>query len=296
VAENPGLAMTERHLGLMPCAEVDDATQRVATIASIVAAQVDLDRVRAVAASAGPLQPARCATPSVASAVPRVRIGIAHDRAFGFYYPDDLVALVQSGAELVPIDTLRDTGLPALDGLFIGGGFPEACMDALEANASMRRALRAAIADGLPTYAECGGLMYLTRSISWKGRQARMVGVIPGDAVMQARPVGRGYVHLESTGALPWAGAAGLTLRGHEFHHAAIENLAETGIAWAYRVHRGHGVDGRHDGIAIHNLLASFSHLRHAGGSHAWARRFVDFVRARRRPSGQVATALALAA
>jgi cobyrinic acid a,c-diamide synthase len=129
-----------------------------------------------------------------------VRIGIARDRAFGFYYPDDLAALQAAGAELVPIDTLHDTRLPAMDGLFIGGGFPEACLDALQANAALRHALRSAVEAGLPTYAECGGLMYLARSITWQGRTAPMVGAIPGDAVMHARPVGRGYVQLQATG------------------------------------------------------------------------------------------------
>ena len=110
-----------------------------------------------------------------------MRIGIARDRAFGFHYPDDLAALVAAGAELVPIDTLHDQRLPVIDGLFIGGGFPEACMAELEANVALRAALRRAIECGLPTYAECGGLMYLSRSISWQGRTARMVGAIPGD-------------------------------------------------------------------------------------------------------------------
>jgi cobyrinic acid a,c-diamide synthase len=102
-----------------------------------------------------------------------VRIGIARDRAFGFYYADDLVALQGAGAELVPIDTLHDQHLPPLDGLFIGGGFPETCMDELQANVALRAALRHAIEGGLPTYAECGGLMYLSRSITWQGRSAQ---------------------------------------------------------------------------------------------------------------------------
>jgi cobyrinic acid a,c-diamide synthase len=275
VAEDERLAVTERHLGLMPCAELDDAQSRVRTIGRIVAAQVDLQRVRGLAASAAPgleplpAAPARCRTPDV-------RIGIARDRAFGFYYPDDLAALEAAGAELVGIDTLHDQHLPAIDGLFIGGGFPEACMAELEANGALRAGMRAAIEAGLPTYAECGGLMYLSRSISWQGRTARMVGAIPGDAVMHARPVGRGYVHLRETAAAPWGGGAA-ELRGHEFHHSSLENL-DPGVAFAYRVQRGHGVDGQHDGVLVHNLLASYAHLRSAAGSH-WAPHFVAFVR-----------------
>jgi cobyrinic acid a,c-diamide synthase len=300
VAEDERLSVMERHLGLMPCAEVDDARERVQAIGRIIGAQVELDRVRALAASAGPFRAAAEAAPlwAVCARGPDVRIGIAHDRAFGFYYPDDLAALEAAGAELVPIDTLHDARLPAIDGLFIGGGFPEACMDALEANAPLREQIRAAIEAGLPTYAECGGLMYLSRSITWQGRMARMVGAIPGDAVMHARPVGRGYVRLQQTAAMPWPGnvigATGVNgvngtngeadeageIRGHEFHHSSLENL-DPGVEFAYRVLRGHGVNGRHDGIVRHNLLASYAHLRSVAGS-AWAARFVAFVRAQR--------------
>jgi cobyrinic acid a,c-diamide synthase len=213
-----------------------------------------------------------------------LRIGIARDRAFGFYYPDDLAALEAAGAELVPIDTLHDSRLPAIDGLFIGGGFPETCMAELEANAALRAEMRAAIEGGLPTYAECGGLMYLARSITWQGRTAHMVGAIPGDAVMHERPVGRGYVHLRETAAMPWGGAGG-DLKGHEFHHSGLENL-DPAVAFAYRVTRGHGIDGAHDGVCVHNLVASYAHLRSAAGA-SWAPRFVAFVRQQRGRRGQ---------
>ncbi len=279
VGEDERLAVTERHLGLMPCAELDDVQARVQSIGRIIAAQVDLERVRALAASAGsgPELPV-VAVPRARA--PDVRIGIARDRAFGFYYADDLAALQAAGAELVPINTLHDTQLPEIDGLFIGGGFPEASMSALEANTGLRSALRAAIEAGLPTYAECGGLMYLARSITWQGRTARMVGAIPGDAVMHERPVGRGYIHLQETAAMPWAADGVTQLRGHEFHHSSLENL-DAAVGFAYRVQRGHGVDGMHDGVLVHNLLASYAHLRSAAGT-SWAPRFVDFVRRQR--------------
>ena len=297
VAEDARLAVTERHLGLMPCAEVDDAQARVQAIGAIVGAQVDLARVRELAASAGPLPgPAPAAAPARLSQVADVRIGIARDRAFGFYYPDDLAALEAAGARLVLIDTLHDTRLPALDGLFIGGGFPEACLADLEANTSLRGALREAIVAGLPTYAECGGLMYLSRSVTWQGRTARMVGAIPGDTVMHARPVGRGYVQLQETAAMPWGGVggAGGTVRGHEFHHSSLENL-DPGVAFAYRVDRGHGIDGRHDGVLVHQVLASYAHLRTGAGSQ-WAPRFVAHVRNRRAAKGAAAAVPAVPA
>jgi len=297
LAEDERLAMTERHLGLMPCAEVADADSRVREIGRVVAAQVDLDRVAALAASAGALPADVVAAARDAAAPARVRstvhIGIARDRAFGFYYPDDLAALEAAGAELVPIDTLHDARLPAIDGLFIGGGFPETCMAELEANAALRGALHAAVTAGLPTYAECGGLMYLARSLHWRGRSARMVGVIPGDVVMHERPRGRGYVHLQETGAMPWGGS-GAVLRAHEFHHSSLENL-DPAVAFAYRVRRGHGIDGANDGVVIHNLLASYAHLRSATGAN-WAPRFVEFVRRERERAAGAAAACARAA
>ncbi len=301
IAEDGELAVLERHLGLLPCAEVDDAARRVCEVGRRIAAQVDLARVRELAASAGPLpgtwpaerRAAPMATPPALAPTQPLRIGIARDRAFGFYYPDDLEALQSSGAELVFIDTLHDQRLPALDGLFIGGGFPEACLDALAANAALRAELRRTIEAGLPTYAECGGLMFLARSITWQGRRAPMVGVIPGDAVMHARPVGRGYVELQETEATPWGGGAGTVVRGHEFHHSSLENL-DPGSRFAYRVTRGHGIDGRHDGLVLHRLLASYAHLRTGAGAD-WAPRFVRFVRQCRAgaPATQTEPALA---
>jgi cobyrinic acid a,c-diamide synthase len=120
-----------------------------------------------------------------------------------------------------------------------------------------------------------------------------MVGVIPGDAVMHARPVGRGYVELQETEATPWGGGAGTVVRGHEFHHSSLENL-DPGSRFAYRVTRGHGIDGRHDGLVLHRLLASYAHLRTGAGAD-WAPRFVRFVRQCRAgaPATQTEPALA---
>src|SRR5690606_10250456 len=137
----------------------------------------------------------------------------------------------QAGAELVAFDALRDEHLPPdLDGLFVGGGFPEAHMAALEANGTLRAEIRAAIEGGLPTYAECGGLMYLSRAITWNGERREMVGALPGETAMHPRPMGRGYVRLRETDAFPWpqveSGPA-VTV-GHEFHHSALENLDGT--------------------------------------------------------------------
>ena len=277
IHQDARLGIVERHLGLMPCNESGDAAARVADIGAAIAAQVDLDRLLAVASestsAAAAVLPARAAAADV-------RIGIARDRAFGFYYADDLDAFAAAGATLVAFDTLADTHLPDVDALFIGGGFPELYARELEANGALRERIRSAIDAGLPVYAECGGLMYLARSLTHEGRTWRMVGALDGDVVMHERPVGRGYAVLDETPAFPWLAEPGAdtAIRAHEFHYASLENVpADT--RYAYRVRRGHGVDGERDGIVTKNVLASFVHRRSTDRSN-WAARFVAFVRA----------------
>ena len=283
VQHDERLTIVERHLGLVPSNEAEAAASRarVEEIAALVGSQVDLDGLLAVARSAPTFADASVSVGGTArSGGETVRVGIARDAAFGFYYPGDLEALRDAGAELVMFDALRDRRLPQMDGLFIGGGFPEMHMDALARNTELRAALRIAIEDGLPTYAECGGLMYLARGIEWNGRRAEMVGVVPADIVMHARPVGRGYVHLRETGRGPWPDASapsGKRIRAHEFHYSSVENLSPD-VEFAYEVERGHGIDGRHDGIVKKNMLASYTHLRDVADNR-WARRFVGFVR-----------------
>jgi cobyrinic acid a,c-diamide synthase len=122
--------------------------------------------------------------------------------------------------------------------------------------------------------------MYLARTLSWRGRTCAMVGALPGDAVMHDKPVGRGYVEISETSACPWPGpdkSRGATLRGHEFHYSDLERVGE-GMPYAFDVRRGHGIDGRHDGIVQGNTVASYVHRRSVGADD-WARRFVAFVR-----------------
>ncbi len=279
VYHDDAMTIAERHLGLVPSNESADARAFIEHIGQRVAEQVDLDAILAIAAAAPPL-PESTIEPPTPAAERDVRIAIARDPAFGFYYPDDLEALEAAGAELLPFSPLEDSRLPECDGLFLGGGFPETHMDRLAANAPMRAAIRDAIEAGLPAYAECGGLMYLARSLRWDTHEAEMVGVLPASAVMHERPMGRGYVQLEETPDHPWPGEPGQTVfPAHEFHYSALETPLSPDLRFAYRVHRGTGVDGRHDGIVHRNLVASYAHLRDTSHNH-WAGRFVQFVRA----------------
>ncbi len=270
------LMIEERHLGLVPSNEAGEANAQIDRLSRAVAEQVDLERIIQIAARA-PQLPA--ADFPGEQAAPSVRIGYPRDRAFGFYYPDDLQTLERHGAELVPFDALKDPHLPAVDGLFLGGGFPEIAIAELEANASLREEIRQFIENGGPVYAECGGLMYLARSLTWKEKSGRMVGVIPGDAVMHERPRGRGYVRLRETGAAPWSptAEAGQEIPAHEFHYSSLENL-DSDVTYAYEVVRGTGIDGRHDGIVYKNLLANYTHMRNVGRNH-WAERFLAHVK-----------------
>jgi len=274
VQHDASLQIAERHLGLVPANEQDAARGRIRHVGERVAAQVDLDRLLAIADSA----PAVNVPPPPEAAVPavRVRIGIAHDQAFGFYYSEDLDSLRDANVELVELDTLHAPALPDVDGLIIGGGFPEMFMSELEANTALRTQIRGAIEAGLPTYAECGGLMYLSKSLNWQGQTREMVGVVPGDTVMHERPVGRGYARLQPTGADRWQESA--PIPAHEFHYSSLENLPADSI-YAYQVLRGHGIDGQHDGFQLHNLLAGYVHRR-GTGTQGWIVPFLKQVRA----------------
>lgn len=281
VHRDPRLEIAERHLGLIPGNETQAAEARIAAIAAVVAEQVDLDALLERAAPTPSLPPA---APSVCRGGP-LRIAYARDRAFGFYYQEDLDTLRNAGVELLPVDTLADPCLPEVDGLILGGGFPEVFIDRLAANTALRNHLRSAIEAGLPTYAECGGLMYLSRAIVWDDSRGDMVGIVPGDAVMGKRPVGRGYAVLAGTGASTLAPADAPVIPAHEFHHSTLANVPQ-GLTYAYQVERGYGIDGKQDGLLYKNLLASYCHRRGTGEA-GWIAPFLDKVRSHARQSAR---------
>ena len=278
VGRDAAPAVEERHLGLATPAECGKLDAIIAHLADVVGKGVDLDRVLAAADNS----PLPAPTPLPPAAPADLTLAIARDAAFGFYYADDLEALERAGARLVFFDALKDQRLPDCDGLFIGGGFPETQAEALAANASLRADIARALAAGLPAYAECGGLMYLARSLAWRGRTFEMVGAVQADVVMHDRPQGRGLVVVDETGDAPWPAGAG-PIAAHEFHYASLENIDPL-ARYGWKVRRGHGIDGARDGLVVGNLLAGFTHFRDTSRNR-WAQRFVAFVRARRRAS-----------
>ncbi|NIA27106.1 MAG: hydrogenobyrinic acid a,c-diamide synthase (glutamine-hydrolyzing) [Desulfobulbaceae bacterium] len=283
IGRDQALEIPERHLGLVPANEDDSADATIVRIADAMSAGVNIDRLIEIADSSEMPLTGIVSTTTSAKLTADVRIAIARDAAFGFYYQDDLEAFAANGAELIPFDTLNDPKLPEADGLFIGGGFPETHLAALSANQSLRAEIRQALAKGMPAYAECGGLMYLSRSIQWRDQKYDMVGAVPGDTIVDARPQGRGYVLIEETGKSSWPpaphgpGGSSAGIPAHEFHYARLRNLSD-GLDFAYRVIRGNGIDGHHDGLLVDNLLAGFTHRRNTEGD-PWVNRWVEFVR-----------------
>ncbi len=269
--EGMGIAM--RHLGLVPLKEDRGLYPAVEAMRKVLEENVDLDRVLKLADRAGTLDEVE--VPSIYIPPPEVKIGVAMDSAFTFYYPENIEALRAAGAEIVPFSPINDKELPVVDALYIGGGFPEVHMEALEKNLSMRTAVRRVIEDGMPVYAECGGLMYLCRGISWQGVTCQMAGALPCDIKMSARPAGHGYVVLKPTGNGPWP-VFGELIRAHEFHHSSVAGLE--GAVFAFDLARGKGIDGRHDGLAYKNVLAAYAHI-HSLGTPDWASKFITFIK-----------------
>ena len=279
VYNNQQLHLPERHLGLKPGNEYGEVENKINEIGKVIASQVELDRITEIAGSAASIT-TQFEKESIHKSSKTLRIAIARDAAFNFYYQNDLDAFVEYGCELVEFDTLKDEKLPeSIDALFIGGGFPETQMDMLAANTQLRQEIHNKIENGLPVYAECGGLMYLSRGIKWKDKRADMVGIIPADTVMHSKPQGRGYVRMEKTAIFPWQHKLGdnKIIKAHEFHYSSLENLEDTG-GFALKVLRGTGIDGEYDGIVYKNLFACYTHQRNTR-SNPWVESFTDFIR-----------------
>jgi len=266
--------LPDRHLGLVPPEEHGRMEEVVDRLAGALGEHVDLGALLDLARSA-PAMEGR-ADPVPPPPRPGVRIGVFRDSAFTFYYPENLEALEAHGAEVVPVSALEDPGLPDVDLLYLGGGFPETHAAALAGNRPMLESVRRAASRGLPVYAECGGLIYLARSVRFEGRRAELSGVLDVDVEVAAKPQGHGYAEMVVREENPFF-APGTVLRGHEFHYSRIE--APDAPRFAFDVRKGVGSMDRRDGIVAGNVLASWLHL-HALGCPDWAPALVE--RARR--------------
>lgn len=263
-----GLNFPERHLGLVPPAEWGRGEELIRRIGETVRAHVDLDALLGIGALAGEIPDIHLYRKHKDSPGRRARIGVFKDRAFHFYYPENLDSLKEQGLEPVWIDAVEDRALPPVDGLYIGGGFPEVFAEALSENTALRKDIRIAWEDGLPIYAECGGLMYMGEEIEVKGKSYPMVGVLPLRTQFMERPQGHGYTLLEATGENPFV-PKGVLIKGHEFHYSRIVKLDEEKVLFAFEVKRGSGLEGKREGIVRRNLLATYTHI-HSTSCEDW--------------------------
>lgn len=280
VPRNTDIQVTERHLGLIPGNEMPEESDRVIELLATQASEfIDLDSLLSLKRADQPDHTADKIVATTNLANPeKIRIAIPFDQSFGFYYPGDIEKFASLGVEVIHFDCLKDTALPDnIDGLFIGGGFPETQVEALSANTAMLKSIRSAIQMNLPTYAECGGLMYLCKELTYQGNTYPLCHVISASVDMHKRPQGRGYVILESTTEHPWFSKKNTTINAHEFHYSAIQGLAED-TKYAYTVKRGTGIDKLNDGIIQHNMIASYTHLRQTDQC-SWVDNFVAFVK-----------------
>lgn len=271
IPRDKNLVITERHLGLTTVGETSDAKTVIGMAGERVAESCDLSAIRALFCRASPLE-AQEKVSTFGKTSASVTIGVFRDPSFCFYYPENLEALEDNGAELVFINAFEDAFLPAVDGLYLGGGFPESFFEELSGNKGLLKDVKEAAHVGVPLYAECGGLIYLCRSARYKGKTYSLADVLPFEIGFQQKPVGHGYLDLKSSCDSPWF-ARDERIRAHEFHYSKPVG-SESEVVYQFDVIRGHGVTGGHDGVISGNLFASFAHL-HAAGNPGWARNFV---------------------
>jgi len=259
VKRNSEIRMEERHMGLVPALELQESKRRaIFAAAKYVADQIDIDRIFELC-GIGAIPD----TPALAKLSKNARIAVALDESFNFYYADNLESLRRNGAQLAFFSPVQEQQLPSdVHGIMLGGGFPEVLADRLEKNLPMIKSIRKAVQDGMPVYGECGGLMYLTRSIrGYRGEKKarKMTGLVDADTLMTSR-LTLNYTEAECSG--PVFGAA--QLRGHEFHYSSIENVAHDS-KFAYSMKKGRGITGDRDGLVVNgNGIAAYMHLHFA--------------------------------
>jgi cobyrinic acid a,c-diamide synthase len=266
----------ERHMGLVPTPEHDWAAGSVNAISRVVKGCLDLDRLEAITHQA--LSIKATSHPSFERPEPvsleKPRIGIIRDSAFQFYYPENIEALTLEGAEIVFLSPLTQEHLPDLDALYIGGGFPETHARVLAENTGFRSELKNLAEEGLPIYAECGGLMYLGKEIVLKDTAYPMIGVLPVVFGLSQKPKGHGYTIVTVDGSNPFY-PEGMEIRGHEFHYSWVASFEETAdCRLVFSMKRGTGFLNHRDGVCYKNVLATYTHI-HASGTPEWARAMV---------------------
>ena len=269
------IEMPYRHLGLVTAYERDDLSRLFDEVSRFVEQHVDIDRIIEVAESSPPLEFDIDENEEMNNrSGSRIKIGVFRDRVFSFYYQDNLDVLSRY-ADIIEIDSLSAKKLPEVDALYIGGGFPEVFTEELEKNRKLREEVYSFCDSGNPVYAECGGLMYLGRSIIVDGEEFEMVGFLPLRTEMKKRFQAQGYSVYRAVKECHIAGKNDVVV-GHEFHYSKPEILGK--VEYVFAVERGHGIDGKRDGILRENTLANYIHV-HFMSDIKIAKRFIEYIR-----------------
>ncbi len=287
----------ERHMGLVPTAEHAWAQNAMDSVRQMATDYLDIPAIREIAqkASSGAKR-GTCSAIAASStdrteksrpvsAASKPTIGIIRDSAFQFYYPENIDALVTAGANIVFLSPLSQTELPPVDALYIGGGFPETHASQLSENTSFRNQIKALADQGLPIYAECGGLMYLGKTLFYKGQTYPMCDVLPIEFGFTRRPQGHGYTVLTVVQENPYY-PVGMEIRGHEFHYSFLQDWQGESDQLAFGMTRGTGLVHKKDGVTYKNVLATYSHI-HALGTPIWAEAMVKNALQFRNTKGQ---------
>ncbi len=259
--------LPSRHLGLITPDEFENKPAIIEDLRKIVEENINLKKLLEIARLSPPLEQEDHKTQSEIRMREKVKIGYFRDQAFSFYYPENLEALRDKSAELIAISAIHDTSLDDVDALYIGGGFPETNIAELELNRELMSSLKFLADNGLPVYAECGGLMYLAEDVEWKQRKYELTGVLPLSIKMHSRPQGHGYYRAIVEEGNPFF-KAGTQLNGHEFHYS--EAILNTDVKTTLSVIRGNGCFNRRDGLTYKNVFASYLHI-HAYATPEWA-------------------------
>jgi cobyrinic acid a,c-diamide synthase len=259
----------ERHMGLIPHFEINRADKAVKWAVSLVNNHIDIDLIQKIAQESAHLPGFFNHNQASARQTPcQCRIGIVKDDAFWFYYPENIDLLKELGAEIIEINSLKDSHIPEIDALYIGGGFPEIYAEQLAMNSVFRASLKHKIEHGLPVYAECGGLLYLGQCIETSSNSYPMVGALPIRFCMEKKPQGHGYTILKVTKNNPYY-KTGEIIKGHEFHYSRPVFEKDAKIDTVFEVERGFCLDGKKDGLIKNNLFATYTHI-HAAGNRGW--------------------------
>jgi len=283
-------AFPERHMGLVPTPEHEWAKDSIETVSRIASDHLDLAAIKKIAKDAsGPIEvPAGKGGPvdaavdrpeilEISESASKPKIGVLRDSAFQFYYPENLEALEQAGGTLVFTSPLADKAPPEVDGFYIGGGFPETHARELAESNAYRDKIKALAEAGIPIYAECGGLMYLGRSLLLNGKTYPMVNLFPMTFDFHKKPQGHGYTILEVETDNPFY-PVGMRIKGHEFHYSKAIDFTGDIRQFAFTVQRGVGLLDHRDGICFKNVLATYTHI-HALGTTTWAGALIEKAR-----------------